>query len=359
MRKVNLVMLIILLLLNFSYAEQICPYVGAIRWDAWHGDMSEVGKYEEKSLSKEKWHYRLPFCSQILNSKVKINCATPEAVKEEIEYATYGMLDYWAFVVYPFNKAMNENLMLYLKDKEKDNIKFSIIVPFNRWSPANYEEINSYYVNFLKQNNYLKIDHRPVIFIFNIDERTIEKLWEGEKKFKKVVESLTFKSIQEGIGKPFYVVMDFNPEKAAKWVDTFGFDAISTYATNCGRQGSYQELTECAFRWWERAKKTGKEVIPIVMAGWDPRPRGKIPAPWATDLYTQKAKEVFYTNPKPKEIAEHLRKAITWAKENNSRAIIIYAWNEFSEGGWIMPTLFEDAERLKAIREVMIQECGK
>lgn len=34
-------------------------------------------------------------------------------------------------------------------------------------------------------------------------------------------------------------------------------------------------------------------------------------------------------------------------------AVIIYAWNEFDEGGWICPTLSEGTARLDAIRKVL------
>ena len=37
------------------------PIVGAIRWDGWHGDASEVGLTVEKTLAPNHWHYRLPF----------------------------------------------------------------------------------------------------------------------------------------------------------------------------------------------------------------------------------------------------------------------------------------------------------
>jgi hypothetical protein len=41
------------------------PLVGAIRWDAWHGELSEVGKAVEKTLSPPKYHFRLPWFAKI------------------------------------------------------------------------------------------------------------------------------------------------------------------------------------------------------------------------------------------------------------------------------------------------------
>ncbi len=49
--------------------------------------------------------------------------------------------------------------------------------------------------------------------------------------------------------------------------------------------------------------------------------------------------------------------ALEWNRTNpkagEANAVIIYAWNEFDEGGWICPTLSEGTGRLDAIRRVL------
>jgi len=37
------------------------PLVGAIRWDAWHGEQDSPGKAVQYSLSPTKYYWRLPF----------------------------------------------------------------------------------------------------------------------------------------------------------------------------------------------------------------------------------------------------------------------------------------------------------
>ncbi|MCM8827432.1 MAG: glycoside hydrolase family 99-like domain-containing protein [Candidatus Omnitrophica bacterium] len=319
--------------------------------------MSEVGKYEEKILSDIKWHYRLPFCTILTDQGISIECATEEAMGKEIEYAFYANLDYWAFVVFPRNTAMSQQIRLFLMNKEREKVKFSLIIPFKRWIPKTYQDTNSYFLEFIKQDNFLKYRNKPVIFIFKMEEEALEEIWGGHEGFQKVLNDLEEKIISAGLEKPYYVLMGFNPEKTAHLARVFNFDAVTTYAVHCGRRGTYEELRKCAYRWWERAKKTGITVIPIVMSGWDPRPRANTPAPWQSEVYKRRAGEIFYTKPKPEEIADHLREGIRWAIKNKSPFIIIYAWNEFSEGGWIMPTLIEGDERIKEIRKVILEEC--
>ena len=67
----------------------------------------------------------------------------------------------------------------------------------------------------------------------------------------------------------------------------------------------------------------------------------------------------YYEQPTAAELAEHLRTAIEWANAHPtlvpSRTLLIYAWNENDEGGWLVPTQQEGTARLDALREVLVQ----
>ena len=63
----------------------------------------------------------------------------------------------------------------------------------------------------------------------------------------------------------------------------------------------------------------------------------------------------------PDELAAHLRDAIEWTKANReinpANTIIIYAWNEHDEGGWLQPTLGADGlpndDRIKTLKKTL------
>ncbi|HPU98575.1 MAG TPA: hypothetical protein PLO53_11560, partial [Candidatus Hydrogenedentes bacterium] len=90
-------------------------------------------------------------------------------------------------------------------------------------------------------------------------------------------------------------------------------------------------------------------------AGWDMRPRVETPVPWVKggDI------EQYYATPAPEELAEHVAKAVAWCQNHPdaapARTVLIYAWNEFDEGGWICPTLSESTARLDALRGVLMR----
>jgi hypothetical protein len=68
----------------------------------------------------------------------------------------------------------------------------------------------------------------------------------------------------------------------------------------------------------------------------------------------------WYQNCTPKELGKNVRHAVEWVKGNPStcpaNAVLIYAWNELCEGGWIVPTLTEGTARLDAIKAALEAE---
>uniref|UniRef100_A0A7V5XFB8 Glycoside hydrolase family 5 domain-containing protein n=1 Tax=Thermodesulfobacterium geofontis TaxID=1295609 RepID=A0A7V5XFB8_9BACT len=359
-KKYFLLVFSIFLTFNIAFAQETCPLIGAIRWDAWHGKKGNVGVYVEKVLSNKNWHYRLPFCATINNDgKVEIDCVNENVISKEADYAKAHGINFWAFLAYEPDSAMSLGLKIFTTSKQ--NYNFALIIEFSRYNSFNFRERNRYLVSLIKHKNYLLINNRPVIFIFNINDEELKRNWKNENGFRIVIEDLITKLKDEGINKPYFVIMDFQYKNACYWANIFDFDAISTYATHPNKPGSYDDLVNHALSWWESAKTMckNKTVVPIVMTGWDPRPRAETPAPWQKEEYIKKASEIYFETPKPEEIADAVGRAVVWAKQNKSPLIIIYAWNEFDEGGWIMPTLMKGDARLKAIGELIKRLCNE
>jgi hypothetical protein len=151
--------------------------------------------------------------------------------------------------------------------------------------------------------------------------------------------------------------MGGRPEPTREAVDALGLDAASAYA-QAGRGGvAFAALTRAAEERWDAFREVGLRVLPWVTSGWDPRPRVEHPVSWTTcdpDAWAQPAT--------PAEIASHLERALAWTARYpataGANAVLIYAWNEFDEGGWLCPTLREGTARLDAIRPVLARRGG-
>jgi hypothetical protein len=344
--------------------QEGCPPIGAIRWDAWHGKDGKVGLAVERSLSPLQWHYRLPFCGRVLPpNRVEIECDSPSVMDAELRYAQQARLNYWAFLAYDEDDSMSLSYKYYRASPDKRGIHFAFIAQFRRWGGTQgYVERNRRFVEAMKDPAYQKVQgNRPLFFVFNIEDEGFQVDWGGAAGFQKAVAHLREEAKGAGVGDPFMVVMDFNPERAKRWADRFGFDAISTYATHTNKRGApYSELAKHDRSYWERSKRTGASVVPIVMAGWDDRPRAAAPAPWQMKR-VNKLGSIYFEPPRPGELAAHVGEAIGWATRHagpkGPNPIIIYAWNENDEGGWLIPTLSEGSARVEAMGNAVRNQC--
>jgi hypothetical protein len=140
--------------------------------------------------------------------------------------------------------------------------------------------------------------------------------------------------MQAGLPNPYIVVENFSASLAAADADTYGADAISSYSMAIRGEPSaaqpFSRLVENTEQDWTAYKSTGKKVVPTVMTGWDTRPD------------PSRVGEPYWAQATPEEIAAHLQNALKWIAANpcaaEAKTIQIYAWNEISEGGWLLPS---------------------
>ncbi len=333
------------------------PVVGAIRWDAWHGDQGIPGRAVQRSLGPSKWHHRLPFFAQVLgDARVRID-GTPQAVMDrEIDLAARAGLDHWAFLVYPPDDPMSLGLKRYLASARRGRIGFCLVTECGRWGdPAFVARL----VALMREKGYRTVlDGRPLLYLGFIDEAKVRKHWKDTAGFRKVLDGFRRQAADAGLEDPYVTIMDFHPDRGKRWADALGAQAISSYATSGDGKGApYAALAGHAERFWDRCRKTGAHVVPICMSGWDRRPRVERPVPWETWQKPGKGLDLYYEAPAPKELAGHVSRALTWVETHAAaapaRAVLIYAWNENDEGGWLVPTSGEQTARLDALQPLL------
>lgn len=330
------------------------PVVGAIRWDAWFAG----GRYE-RFLAPRQWHYRLPFYARVVSrDKVEVRSDTQEVMDREIAYAAGAGLDYWAFCYYhpkSFQTAdsYNYGLRLYLASRRRADLNFCLILlqhvgPTDEW-PGTVDRL----VKLFKEPTYQKVlGGRPLLYVFGVDE--IVARFGSREAAREALDRLRRRSVEAGLRSPYLVAQVFHAYRGAEHVDALGLDAVSAYSRPGGagnEQHPYDELARTNRDFWNACKATGKQVIPIVNTGWDNRPRRGDPT------IVQNPEGPWYEEPTPAQLAEHLRAALAWNGANpayaEANAVLIYAWNESDEGGWLVPTLSESTARLDAVREVL------
>ncbi|MEY5009675.1 MAG: hypothetical protein RLZZ253_814 [Verrucomicrobiota bacterium] len=327
------------------------PSVGAIRWDAWSGGRltSEV----EQTLSPEKYRFRLPWFATIDNAgSAHIDGSAPGVMEQEIAYAHEAGLNYWAFLAYPQSDTMSTALDRYLRSSKRADIGFCLIlhqtlsVPAAQW-PAERDRM----LRLLQEPGYEKVGKQPLVYVFDLkmESPTIKQRLDELRATAKAI----------GLD-PYLVYMGWNPSSDYRTHAAEGFAAVSAYA-HPGKEAVFAKyVTRVEMQSWANALENKIPFVPLVTTGWDKRPRQDHPVSWEKNPnYANQA--TFPATATPDEIAKHLGRALAFVKKNPdicpANTIIVYAWNEHDEGGWLCPTWTPsgrpDTHRLDAIRRIL------
>ncbi len=328
------------------------PAVGAIRWDAWTG--GSVTAEVERSLGPEKYHARLPWFAEVVGpDRVRIDGSPQAVMDQEIAFAESAWLDYWAFVLYPEDVALSHSLKSYLKSAARSKVNFCVILHNSFGVPeAQWPKERDRAVALLKEPGYQTVlNGRPLVYAFQVmfkDKFPDERMADFLRAAKAA-----------GLN-PYCVYMGWNPASDFRDFSARGFEAVSAYAYNSNAAAFAGLCQAVETEHWRNAAKAGVPYIPLVTTGWDYRPRIDNPVSWQKELASH-GQKVFPAIATPQEIASHLDRAIRFVQENKkvcpANAIIIYAWNEHDEGGWLAPTWTPggkpNAERIEAIGRIL------
>ena len=335
----------------FSVALAVPPTpfvkVGVIRWDCYVGDVHPVGLECERILSGiprsdptaaavTNYHYRVPWFGKILpDNRVQVRNTDILTVEREIRYAKAAGIDYWAVCWYGGHDDRGLSLQrnLWRQSLQRNAVQWCHTVGDN--CTAKPRQIADMVADF-KTDMYVKTDSgRPVIYI----------IW-ATAASADFVGKLFDACAEQGVPDPFVVVMTYemNRERITSALEACRASAISSYAQSDGKndipfaQNATNERNRWAF--W---KTFDAVTIPSVTAGWENRPRFHTGCSWYEDTDTLRNAWIQY--PTMPELQKHTSDAITFTLANEKvqdfKSILIYAWNENDEGGFIAPTLFE------------------
>jgi hypothetical protein len=328
------------------------PVVGAIRWDGWQVD-GGVGRAVSKSLTPPQWRNRLPFFAKVReDGSPELRGDTPEVMTAEIAAAKTARLDYWAFLAYDEADPMSRGLQLYLENPRRADVNFCMISETARWQRSTAAALSERFAKLMAEPGYQRVaGGRPLFYFLHHQTEPVMKSWGGPEGFREAVDQLKAAAAAHGLPAPYLVVMTYDVKEARTLVDAAGLDAISAYAFQRGDDHApYSKLTADLEKFWEIQRSTRAAVVPLAMAGWDRRPRVENPVPWEHFGGTM---DKYYETATADQVADHVHEAVKWAQnhaaECPAQAVIIYAWNEFDEGGWLCPTLTEGDARAQAL----------
>ncbi|GAA1192242.1 hypothetical protein GCM10009654_57000 [Streptomyces hebeiensis] len=285
-----------------------------------------------------------------VTESVNSDAAHQSVMDQEIQYAKNAGIDYWAFVYYP-QEPLARGRELYLAGEGRADVNWCAVLDGN-FTGSYATNLPRLVAEFSGPTYQRVLGGRPLVYFFTT--ATADK-----------VTQMRTACTRAGLPDPYIVVMAWTAQSAADLKTTVGADAVSRYATGEQNGAPYSQLADAEAGLWDQYAAAAGDVVPTVSTGWDKRTRYDYPLSWEPN-YTG-FKDEWTRQATPQEIATHLQGAVSWNNTHPDNAsantVLIYAWNEFDEGGWICPTLFEISDagrplRLDAIAKVPRTSSG-
>ena len=274
-----------------------------------------------------------------------------EIMERQIDLAADNGIEFFLFCWYwrdnggPINPAAIENLSLhnslnlYMKAKNKHRIKFSFLVANHAGSEIkgaeNWAKAAAYWMPYFKDPQWVTVDGKPLVVIFSsrgIDNEGLARMQSGATE----------------AGLPGLAIAGCGNTQDKNFTHRTHYNIVPGYSAG-SEEHDYSELVEAHKQQWKGTEQ--QPYIPTLTVGWDKRP-------WEDNTGRNQRQGWYFTNRTRSAVRQYLSDAITWMDDHptettKERIVLIYAWNELGEGGYLVPTKGDPkAKYLKVIRKV-------
>jgi hypothetical protein len=281
---------------------------------------------------------------------------SPAIMERQIDLAADHGLAFFAFCWYwhdnggPINeKAIEEDpkhtgLELFLKARNSHRMKFCLLVAnhdgFEIKGTEHWKQAADFWMRYLKDPQCVTVGGKPLVIIFNPgggDKDGFAYLQEAARK----------------MGLPGVAIAGCGGGTAETgYTHRTHYNVIPGYTAG-SEEHKYAELVAANREAWGGSRE--QPYMPEVIAGWDKRP-------WESPTGQHQRDAWYYPDRTPEQFAMHLRDAMAWMDKHPEqttaeRIVLIYAWNELGEGGYMVPTKGDpEGDYLKALRSVVMPD---
>jgi len=285
-----------------------------------------------------------------------------EVVEKQLQWMSEYEIDFVVFDWYwDAGRAAPETaLRAYLRAPSRNKVRYALLWA-NHFQIANailqWDKMVGYWLTqHLKNPEYLRIDDKPVVFMFSGDFFRDNALSAGTTA-KVMLDNAQAKARSAGLSGIYFVLCTPALEYWAKgFAKEAGFSALTAYNYHSGMSGepdsvtrmshTYKELdADYQMHWkWILKNSTLPYFLPMT-SGWDKRPWGGTSDDRLHDLSVSTADE----------FERHLRAAKSTMDadpDKTKRMGMICCWNEFGEGAYIEPTVSVGEAYLERIKDV-------
>ena len=304
----------------------------------------------------------------------------PLWVEREIDLAADHGIDVFLYDWYWYSGVRNMQEALeqgFLKARNRDRMKFSLMwanhdrvdqfcpefgARRNLWlgshhSVRDLNRVVDYCIeHYFREPTYWRVDGRLFFSIYQ-PHRFIEELG-GASAVRGLFEAIDGRLAAAGLPPMHWDAMASRPEQVAILAEA-GFRSTARYninAAGAGRQPDFEEyegVMQVHRDHWRAMATAELPNLPVVTMGWDPTPRCRADVPWPFPRQEYPYVSVIVGNT-PERFEQLLREARAFAEADPKRpaAVTIYCWNEWTEGGYLLPEKRTGNAYLEAVKAV-------
>jgi Glycosyltransferase WbsX len=231
---------------------------------------------------------------------------------------------------------------------------------------VSFEAMTDYFVeHYLHEPNYLLVDGAPYFSIYELGTFIqgiggLDAAREALQSFRSKVKAAGFPDLHLNaiVWGVTVLPSELKLENPAQVIGHLGFSSTTSYAWVHHfdlSQGeaitrSYTDAASANYAVWERyATEFGVPYYPSVSMGWDPSPRTGQDAAYKVGGYPWTA---ILTGNTPAAFARALERAREHTTKHDAPVITVNAWNEWTEGSYLLPDTLHGTAYLEAIRDV-------
>jgi glycosyl transferase family WbsX len=340
-------------------------------WTEWEGVKTAISRFPgHHQPLKPTWGY--------------FDESDPKWTAREIDLAADHGIDVFLYDWYWYSGVQNMQEALeqgFLRAENRDRMKFALMwanhdrkdqfcpdfdkertlwLP-SRHSPRDLEWVIDYCMeHYFCQSNYWQVDGGLYLSIYQAT-RFVEELG-GPAQTRKLLEKIDGRLSKANLPPMHWSGMVSRPEDATT-VEQAGFRSTSKYnvlAANKVRPDltvSYEDVMEAHREHWQKMNKASLVNLPVVTVGWDATPRCRPDIPWPFPISEWSGRHAYpYCHVVVGNTHERFEQLLQDAAEHVKQdprkpfAVLLNAWNEWTEGCYLLPEDRTGTARLKAVK---------